>query len=319
MDDILFSLNIILPLVLLVMIGYTLRKTSLLSPEFYPSAEKLVFKIALPCSLFTSIYNADPSGAFNPKLIVFCTVGIAVTFLVPCFIVPVFLKDNQKRGAFIQGVYRSNFAILGLPIAERLFGATGTVVATSLMPFSIPLFNIFAVIILSIFAPSDKKMTKSQIAVRSVKGIVTNPLIIGIALALPFMITGIRLPEMAVSTIGYLGKLTTPLALICLGASMSGTKSKSSSIVLASIAAVIKIVVIPAALVIAAILFGFRGVELGTIFILFGGPTAVSSYIMAKNMKSDHALAGQILILTTVLCSVTVFVAIFLLKHFSLI
>lgn len=328
MDELLFSLNIVLPLLLLALCGFFLKKFSVLPDSFYQSAEKLVFKVALPCSLFLNVYDAKPEETFDARLIIFCVAGIAVTFFIPCIIVPIFIKDNAARGAFIQGVYRSNFAILGLPIAERLFAESGKSVVGSLMPFTIPLFNIFAVTILSIFAPSDKKLSALQIAKKSVIGIITNPLIIGIALALPFMLLRWTLPSPITATVDYLGKTATPLALLCLGASMCSEKKSEKSeadsphhskLSTALCAAVIRVAVIPAVVVAAAILLGFTGVQLGVIFILFGAPTAVSSYIMAKNMKSDYELAGKILLLSTALCSVTVFIGIYLLKTFSLI
>ena len=185
------------------------------------------------------------------------------------------------------------------------------------MPFSIPLFNIFAVIILSIFAPSEKKLTPAQIAKKSIKGIVTNPLIIGIVLGLPFMLTPLTLPSFATATINYVGGVTTPIAMMCLGASMGNYKSKGK-IGLALSAALTKVIIFSLILVTAGILVGFRGVELGAILILFGGPTAVSSYIMAKNMDSDHEMAGQILLLSTALCSLTMFIGIYILKSFGM-
>ena len=185
------------------------------------------------------------------------------------------------------------------------------------MPFSIPLFNILAVIILSIFAPAEKKLTSAQVAKKAVKGIVTNPLIIGIVLGLPFMLTSLTLPSFATATVNYLGGVTTPVAMVCLGANMGKYKTKSKLGISLS-AALVKVIVFPLILVTAGIFFGFRGVELGAILILFGGPTAVSSYIMAKNMESDHEMAGQILLISTALCSLTMFIGIFILKTMGL-
>ncbi len=318
MDELIFSLNIVLPLLLLALCGFMLKKTAILHDGFYQAAEKLVFKVALPCSLFLNVYDAKPEETFDSRLIIFCVAGIAATFILPCLIVPVFIKRDETRGAFIQGVYRSNFAILGLPIAERLFGESGAAVVGTVMPFAIPMFNIFAVVILSVFAPSEKKLTGLQIVKKSVLGIITNPLIIGIVLALPFMLTDLTLPTPVTATVDYLGGMSTPLALLCLGASMGGGKTHGKFAV-ALTASLLKVAVIPAAVVGIAILFGFTGVQLGVIFVLFGAPTAVSSYIMAKSMKSDHELAGEILLLSTALCSVTVFLGIYLLKTFSLI
>ena len=161
MDELIFSLNIVLPLLLLALCGFMLKKTAILHDGFYQAAEKLVFKVALPCSLFLNVYDAKPEETFDSRLIIFCVAGIAATFILPCLIVPVFIKRDETRGAFIQGVYRSNFAILGLPIAERLFGESGAAVVGTVMPFAIPMFNIFAVVILSVFAPSEKKTYRS--------------------------------------------------------------------------------------------------------------------------------------------------------------
>ncbi len=306
MNELMSAVNTIFPLLLLVALGSVLKKLTFFPDNFYGAAEKMVFKIALPCSLFMTIYNADPKTAFDPKLIVFCVCGIFATFFALCFLVPVFLKDNPSRGAFIQGVYRTNFALIGLPLASLRFGVAGEASVSSVMPFSVPLFNILAVVILSIFAPSEKKLTIPEIAKKSTLGIITNPLIIGIVLGLPFMLSSLMLPTAVTSAVKYCGNMATPLALICLGASMN-KGSAHQKIRLAAVATAIKVALTPGIIVVIAVLMGFRGVDLGTVLILFGGPTAVSSYIMAKGMDSDHELAGEILLLTTIFCSVTLF------------
>ncbi len=318
MNEFLSSVNTILPLLFLVALGAFLKKINLVPESFYGAAEKLVFKLALPCSLFMNIYNADAKTTFNPKLILFCVAGVFITFLIPSLTVPLFIKDNPSRGAFIQGVYRSNFAIIGVPLAKLRFGDIGEATVSSVIAFSVPLFNIFAVTILSIFAPAEKKLSFGEIVKKSVKGIVTNPLIIGIVLALPFMLTSLTLPTPVVSTVKYCGNMVTPLALICLGASM-GKGTAHSKLKPALVASMLKVAVLPAFMVVLGILAGFRNVELGTILILFGGPTAVSSYIMAKNMDSDHELAGEILLISTVLCALTLFAAFYLLAALGLI
>lgn len=317
MEQLQFSFNTVAPLLFLVLIGIFLQKIKLLPDEFYSQAEKFVFRVALPCSLFMNVYNADVSETFNPKLILFCICGVVITFVLPTLLVPLFVKNNKQRGAFIHGAFRSNFAIFGLPLAQRLHPESGGAVVSSIMPFSIPLFNVFAVIILSIFAPVEKKLTAAQVAKKAIKGIITNPLIIGILLGVPFMLTSFSLPSPVIATIDYVGGVTTPIAMICLGASMASYKSMDK-IGISAIAALTKVVLFPLLLVTAAIMLGFRGVELGAILILFGGPTAVSSYIMAKNMESDHEMAGQILIMSTALCSVTMFIAIYILKTLSM-
>ena len=165
MNALIFSLNTVLPLILLVALGFFIKKIGILHSEFFGSAEKLVFKIALPCSLFLSVSKADPYQTFSPKLILFVIIGTLAAVTAVGLITPVFIKKNEERGAFIQGAYRSNFALLGTPLAQRLFPETGGAVASSLMPFTIPLFNVIAVIVLSLFAPLDKKLPTSTSAI----------------------------------------------------------------------------------------------------------------------------------------------------------
>lgn len=318
MNELIFSLNTVLPLILLVALGFFIKKIGILPSEFFGSAEKLVFKIALPCSLFLSVSKADPYQTFSPKLILFVIIGTLAAVTAVGLIAPVFIKKNEERGAFIQGAYRSNFALLGTPLAQRLFPETGGAVASSLMPFTIPLFNVIAVIVLSLFAPLDKKLPPKKIAAKTLKGIVTNPLIIGIVLALPFMLLRVKLPTVATATLGYVGGLASPLALICIGASIAGGM-ETKKLGKAFVSAGLKVIIVPAIAVIVAVLLGFRDVELGMILITFGSPMAVTGYIMAKNMGSDEKLAGQILLISTILCAFTLFFGIYILASLSLI
>ena len=307
-----------MPLILLVALGFFIKRIGILPSEFFPAAEKLVFKIALPCSLFLSVSRADPYQTFSPKLILFVIIGTLATVTLVGVITPVFIKNNAERGAFIQGAYRSNFALLGTPLAQRLFPSTGGAVASSPMPFTIPLFNVIAVVILSIFAPREKKLPPIKIFTKTVKGVATNPLIIGIVLALPFMLLSIELPTIATATLGYVGGLASPLALICIGASIAGGM-ELGKLGKAIFSAALKVIVVPAIAVIVAVMLGMRGVELGMILITFGSPMAVTGYIMAKNMGSDEKLAGQILLISTVLCAFTLFIGIYVLAFFGLI
>lgn len=318
MDELLFSLNTVTPLILLTVIGFFIKKINLLSDAFYPAAEKFVFRVALPCSLFLSVSKADPGSSFSVSLITFCVIGTIVSALVIGAVTVIFIKNNAERGAFIQGGYRSNFALLGSALADRLFPLSGLAAASALMPFSIPLFNVIAVAIFSIFGPSEKKQSITGIIKKTLIGIVTNPLIIGIALAVPFMISGAELPGIATGTLQYVANIASPLALICIGASI-GAGFERAKLGKAFLSALIKTAILPAAAVTVGILLGFRNVELGMILILFGSPTAVSSYIMAKNMGSDAALAAQILLISTVMCAFTMFLGIFVLASFAFI
>lgn len=152
-ENLLYCVNTVVPIFILVFLGQLFVRIKLLDTAFFDKAEKFVFKVALPCSLFLSVHNAEAGSAFDPKLMLFCAAYCLLNALVPTLIVPLFIKDNPRRGAFIQGVYRSNFAILGIPLVKRMFPTTGEAVAASVVPIAIPAFNIIAVILLTVFSP----------------------------------------------------------------------------------------------------------------------------------------------------------------------
>ncbi len=317
LDSFFYSLNIVAPIFIIVILGALLKKKQFINENFTSVCDKLVFKLCLPCLLFQDIAGAEKT-VVNMKLIVYCVAAVSATFLLPCFIVPLFIKDNAKRGAFIQGMYRSNAAILGITLASNMFGEEGEATIAMVLPFIVTLFNCFAVIILSLYAPADTKLSKIALVKRIGKTIVTNPLIISIVLALLWKLTGLELPILVDRSLGYLADMSMPLALISLGANFT-VEALKGRLGLAVLSSSFKTIFVPAATVIVGALIGFRGVELGIVFILFGGPAAVSSYIMAKQMKSDYELAGQILLISTLMSVFTLFAGIFTLKATGLI
>ena len=317
-ESFLYSVNTVFPIFIIVALGWVLLRIKLITPEFTAVAERLVFKIALPVMLFTEVASADFETVFDGRFILFCCAGILSVFLVLCAAVPLFIKSDDRRGAFIQGIYRSNFAILGVPLAQNMFGEEGMAQIAIVMPFTIFLFNVFAVLILSIYAPKEAKLTPRQFLRQAVKNIVTNPLIIAVTAGVPFMLLGIEFPAVVSKSLGYISDTVMPLALICIGANFR-FEALRGRIGTALAASLLKVIAVPATMVCIAVMAGFRGVRLGVILILFGAPTAVTSYIMAKNMKSDHELAGQIILLTTLMCIATLFAGVFILRTLSLI
>ena len=192
MDHLFYSLESVVPLFVLILIGYLLRRRHIINDSFIQVGTTLGFKLALPVLLFQQISNADFTQAFNPKLILFSLSATLTSILLLCLLIPRFIKENARRGAMIQGIYRGNFAILGVPLAINMFGETGAAPTSLLLPFTIPLYNALAVIILTVFSP-DRDATHKISLKALIKDIVANPLIIGIALGLPFSIFTITL------------------------------------------------------------------------------------------------------------------------------
>ena len=318
LNNFIYSVNVILPIFIIVVLGFILGRTGFVTKEFLDCGEKLVFKIALPVMLFCEIAETDVSLGGRWKLIAFCIAAVTASFALTAVCARIFIKNPGRRGSFVQGSCRSNFAVLGIPLAQSMFGAAGACAIAITMPFVIIMFNAYSVIILSVFAPKEEKTSAKEIFKRLGLNIITNPLIIAVVLALPFLIFDISLPVFASRSLGYISGLTTPLALICLGANFRPEHVRSR-MGFTIVACALKLVALPALALIAAALCGMRGEYLGTVFILFAAPSAVSSYIMAKNMDNDSDLAAQILLFSTMLCVFTVFAGVFILKSLGLI
>lgn len=318
LSNLTYSINAVLPIFLLVVIGALLNKAGKLNSGFTEVADWLVFKIGLPVMLFLEVAESRISDGLDTRLIVFCIVSVTASFLIVSILTRIFMKDSTKRGAFVQGVCRSNFAILGVPLAENMFGEVGGQAIALVMPFVILMFNMYSVILLSVFSNSESHKLDKRAVLGILKNIVTNPLIIGVLLGVPFMLTGFSLGTAATKTLRYLSNLTTPLALISLGANFR-LESLHGRLGYAVAASVGKTIVLPAIAVTIAALLGFRGPSLGVVLICYGAPTAVSSYIMSKKMDNDHELSAQILLLTTLICLITIFIGIFILKSLALI
>ncbi|MBQ3176952.1 MAG: AEC family transporter [Clostridia bacterium] len=318
LSNLTYSVNAVVPIFILVILGYLLKRFRFITDDFCEVAERVVFKIALPVMLFLEVSKSSLDVIGDMRLIWFCVITVTASFALVTLFAAVCFRDPTKRGAFVQGMCRSNFAILGVPLAENMFGTTGTQMIAIVMPFVILMFNSYSVIILSVFSSdAEHKLNKKSI-LGILKNIVTNPLIIGVVLGLPFMFFGWELPVIANKSLTYLNNLCTPLALMSLGANFkpANMKGRMGYAVASSLG---KTVLLPGLMVTLAALLGFRDASLGVVLILFGAPTAVSSYIMAKKMKNDGELAAQILLLTTLLCIVTIFIGIFILKTLALI
>ena len=315
MNDFIYSLNCTMPIFLVIVLGWWLKKIGFLTDEFVTVADKLVFKVALPVLVFQDIATADLSKDFDLRFVLFCFLGTCVFFGVTWFFAEIFIKDKTVIGSFVQGSFRGSAAILGIAFAQNIYGSSGLV--PMMIVASIPLFNMFSVVVL-IRSANAGEQDKGKIVKKTIKGIVTNPIIIGIFAGIPFALLRFHFPTILDKALTSVGNLSTPLALIAIGAGFS-TGAAIKKLKLTVSAAIIKLIVIPGIFLPLAAYMGFRNEEMVALLILTGAPTTVSSYIMAKNMDNDGVLASSIVVVTTLLSSVTLTVTIFILKHWGLI
>lgn len=311
MGELLSCLAIIAPIFVLVGIGYALRAGGWSNDGFIQAGTHLVFYIILPCSLFMNIHSSDFSSVFNPRLVLFVVVLHVAVVLLMCLIAPRFFPERGPCGIVVQGVFRGNVLLLGLPLAHSIYGPEGIAPTALILAYSIPLYNILAVIVLSLFSddPAKKKIRWGRV----LADICKNPLVLGTAIAVLFALFHWRLPALATDIISEVGSIGSPLGLILLGAQMRFRSIRENRRPLFA-AVFIKLVAFPAIAMAAAVLLGFGNTELGAVFILVSAPMSISSFIMAMNMTEEGELAGQMVFISTAFSVVTLLGGLYLLR-----
>lgn len=312
MENLIVAIKVVAPLCIMMALGYGIRRLNLVNDETVKQMNNVTFRIFLPTLLFYNVYQTDLHGTFRPKLTIFSVAAVFGMCLLAVVITTLVEKENFKRGAIVQAAFRSNFVIFGLPVTLSLYGPEQVGVTALLVSIIVPTYNLLCVIVLELFR--GQKINVRKIIV----GIVTNPLILAAAFALTLLFTGIRLPQTVEGILGEISGVATPLALIILGASFtfSDTKAYRRQLVLGISQ---KLVLMPLIFVPIGVALGFRNVELVSLLILLGAPTAVSSFSMADQMGSDSKLAGQLIVYSSAFSIITIFVWVLVLRQMALI
>lgn len=309
MENLLFSANAVSPVFIVMIIGWFLKRKEILPQGFWDGLSKYIFVVATPLLLFSDTSSVDFSAAFDIKFIITAIGALLATVLIFWIVYPIIIKDRVKTGAMIHCSYRSNFAILGLPLLKNMLSAVGIAKAEMLLAIGVPVFNTVAVLCLAYWSDSSGNYKKM------VMNIVKNPLIIGCLSGLLFSLFKIPIPLFCERTITYLGNTALGLGLLLLGASFEFEKF-AKNLKQALSASFAKLVFSPFFGIVVSYLLGFRGEELLIVLVYLGSSTAVNSYVMAKEMKSDSELTSGIVVCTTGLSILTLFVGIFIVKTF---
>ena len=311
MSNLISSINATLPIFLLIILGKVLKTTKIISDEFTKTADRYVFRIALPALLFSDLTENNVGSAFDGKYVLFCFSVTIFSIAVLWGLTEKFMKNEEQKGAFIQGSYRSSAAILGLAFINNMYDSVG--MAPLMIIGCVPLYNIFAVIILTLKGDNGGKKPNMK---ETFINVMKNPILLSILIALPFALLNLHFPSFVNKAIGSVANTATPLALISIGASFEGKKAlkKMKPTLLASF---IKLILLASLFLPLAVFFGYRNQELMALLVMLGSPTTVSSYIMAKNTGNDGILTSSIIVLTTLLSSLTLTLWIFVLKSFG--
>ena len=299
MESFVVCLNAVLPIFLLMAAGYAARCFHLLDRADVEKINRIVFRAFMPVMVFYNLYSSDLSSAMRGSLLGYAAIGVLAEYLLSLGYALLFVKEHSRRGVVIQGLYRSNFVIIGLPIAESLVGGDLGPVAM-LLAVVIPIFNILAVITLSVF--NGKKPGLKEV----VLDILKNPLIIGSVAGIAALLAGLRLPAPLEKVVSQMSGATSPVLLFLLGAFFQFKGMRSHMRELAAVCAG-RLVVFPALFLGLAVAIGFHGVELVSLTGVFASSTAIASFTMAQQMDGDAELAGDIVVWTSALCSFTLF------------
>ena len=310
MDDLFFSINAVAPLFLLMAAGYAARQINFVSDRFLSEANRFVFKFLLPLMLFQNIRSTFHGDFTNASLILTAMAGISIVIILSLCVVPIFVKRSGQRGSMIQGIYRSNFLIYGMPLATGMYGQDAAHSIAMLMGVMIPFYNIAAVVILSVFSETR---TNRLSLLHLFRDIISNPLILGCVAGMLFGVLQIEIPVAINKPVNELSAAASPLALFLMGGEFRFGKLNNNLWKVLSVTAA-RLIIVPFAAMLIFIPAGFRTIDLSVLLCIFATPTAVSSYIMAGNMGCDGELSGQIVVLTTVGSSLSIFLFVFTLR-----
>lgn len=301
------TLAITVPVFAMLFLGVLLKRLALIDAHFINTASSLVFNVSMPVMLFLAILHADLNTALQPAVIGYFVLATLLGFLL-CWGWAIWRCPRADRGVFVQGCFRGNNGIIGLALATSLYGDYGLSLGGVLGGVVILTYNSLSVVVLEVYNPNGQVRPW-----RLLKSMLSNPLIIGVLAAIPLAYWRISLPGWLLTSGEYLAQLTLPLALICIGGTLSLASLRNSGR-LAIDASLLKVAVLPLLATLGAFLCGFRNAELGILFLYFASPTAAASFVMARAAGGNHELAAAIIVITTLLAVVSTNIGLFILQ-----
>ena len=311
MENFIYSINVTMPIFLVMVIGYILKQIGMLNDNFVTVANKFNFKVTLPFMLFKDIAGVDIKAVFDIKYVLFCAIVSTICFWVVWGTAKLLVRDKTIRGAFVQSSFRGSAAVMGLAFIQNIYGSSA--MGPLMIVSAVPLYNIFSVIVLTFEANDSTGIDKKAKIRQAGMNICKNPIILSIMAGLIVGLLGIQFPTLVNKTISNVAQMATPLALITIGAGFEGRKALAK-IAPTMAASTIKLVLQPLVFLPVAAWMGFSGEKMIAILIMLASPTTPSCYIMAKSMNNDEVLTASVIVTTTLMAAFTLTGWIFLLK-----
>ena len=314
MENLIFSLNATIPIFLMMLLGMLFRKLGWMDEVFAAKMNKFVFLVPLLVLLFEQLATVDFSEVWDIKFILFCFVVTAISITISTLI-SLLWKDRSIKGEFIQATYRSSAALLGIAFIQNIYGTAG--MAPLMIIGSVPLYNIMAVVVLSVFKPGNNSFDKALVK-KTLKGIATNPIIIGIVAGFVWSALKLSMPSILHKTVSSIGATATPMGLMSMGATFE-MKKATSKMKPTLVAVFMKLVGFCAVFLPVAAVLGFRNEELIAILVMLGSATTVSCFVMARNMGHEGTLSSGVIMMTTLLSAFTLTMWLDVLRSFGLV
>lgn len=314
MSNLIFSLNVTMPIFLVMVIGWILKRAKMLNENFVTVANRLNFNVTLPVLVFLDIAGLDIRTTFDASYVAFCAAASSISFFAIWALTRKFLKNSSMRGAFVQASFRSSAAVMGLAFIDNIYGSSA--MGPLMIIGAVPLYNIFSVIVLSVESSEAAEIDLKKKVKDTLMAIICNPIIIAILLGILVSLLQLQFPLIIDKTLESIGRIATPLALLAMGAGFKGSHAVQK-IRPTLAAAGIKLVLQVLVFVPLAILAGYTGEKLIAILIMLGAPATPSCYIMAKNMGNDGELTASIVVVTTLLAAFTLTGFSYLLRTFG--
>ncbi len=314
MENLIFSLNATIPIFLMMLLGMLFRKLGWMDEVFAAKMNKFVFLVPLPVLLFEQLATVDFSEVWDIKFILFCFVVTAISITIST-VISLLWKDRSIKGEFIQATYRSSAALLGIAFIQNIYGTVG--MAPLMIIGSVPLYNVMAVVVLSFFKPGNNSFDKVLVK-KTLKGIVTNPIIIGIVAGFVWSALKLPMPLILHKTVSSIGATATPMGLMSMGATFE-MKRATSKMKPTLVAVFMKLIGFCAIFLPVAAMLGFRNEQLIAILVMLGSATTVSSFVMARSMGHEGTLSSGVIMMTTLLSAFTLTMWLDVLRSFGLV
>ena len=314
MDNLIFSLNATLPIFFTMLLGSFFKRVGLIDEAFSAKMNKFAFAVALPALLFQDISAVDIRESWNGGFVLFCFIATFLS-ITGVTVLSFFVVKREERGEFVQGAYRSSAAILGIAFIQNIYGTAG--MAPLMIIGSVPLYNIMAVVVLSVFKPGNNSFDKALVK-KTLKGIATNPIIIGIVAGFVWSALKLSMPSILHKTVSSIGATATPMGLMSMGATFE-MKKATSKMKPTLVAVFMKLIGFCAIFLPVAAMLGFRNEQLIAILVMLGSATTVSCFVMARNMGHEGVLTSSIVMVTTLCSAFTLTGWLFLLKTLGLV